>query len=136
VIVCLVFGLLVFRVPFQGNPIELGAICAIFLFGVLCWGILISTLAKSQTLAYQFAVLTSFLPAFLLSGFIYSVENMPVAIQAVSHVVPAKYFVTALKGIFLKGVGFETLWLEVTMLSAYAAIVFALAARKLRLKVT
>jgi ABC-2 type transport system permease protein len=136
VIISLIFALMVFRVPFQGNPIELAIICAIFLFGVLCLGILISTLAKSQTLAYQFAMLTSFLPAFLLSGFIYAIENMPVVIQVISHIVPAKYFVTALKGIFLKGVGFRVLWLEVAMLSAYSLIVFVLAARKLRLKIT
>jgi ABC-2 type transport system permease protein len=136
VIICLIFGLMVFHVPFEGNPLELALVCAIFLFGVLCWGVLISTLAKTQTLAYQFAILTSFLPAFLLSGFIYAIENMPTVIQAISYLVPARYFITVLKGIFLKGTGIGLMWVEVVMLSLYALLVFVVATRKLRLKVT
>ena len=67
-------------------------------------------------LAYQIGILSSFLPAFLLSGFIYAMENMPVMIQAITFVVPARYFVTILKGIFLKGVGLEVLWLPTLFL--------------------
>jgi ABC-2 type transport system permease protein len=86
-------------------------------------------------LAYQMGMLSSFLPAFLLSGFVYSIENMPEAIQIISHVVPARYFVTILKGVFLKGIGIELLWSELAFLTAFAAIVFVLATRKLRQKV-
>jgi ABC-2 type transport system permease protein len=103
----------------------------VFLFGALFWGIFISAVAKSQLMAYQMGILSSFLPAFLLSGFVYSVDNMPVVIQIISHVVPARYFVTILKGIFLKGVGLEVLWLDVLFLIAYATIVFLLATRKI-----
>jgi ABC-2 type transport system permease protein len=98
-------------------------------------GILISALARSQVLAYQMGMLTSFLPAFLLSGFVYSIENMPAVIQVISHVVPARYFVTILKGVFLKGIGIEMLWGELAFLAGFAAIVFLIATRKLRQKV-
>ena len=110
-------------------------LAVIFLFGALCWGIFLSTAARNQLLAYQLGMLTSFLPAFLLSGFIYAIDNMPVVIQVISYIVPARYFVAILKGIFLKGVSLHVMWLEVTMLTAYAFIVFLLAVRKLRMKV-
>jgi ABC-2 type transport system permease protein len=80
------------------------------------------------------SLVSSFLPAFLLSGFIYSIENMPVVIQVITHIVPARYFVTILKGIFLKGIGPEVLWGEVGFLILYAGVIGAVAARKLRQK--
>ncbi len=99
------------------------------------WGILISTLARSQLLAYQMGMLSSFLPAFLLSGFIYSISNMPKVIQLITWIVPARYFVTIIKGVFLKGAGIRVLGVETTFLLAYAAAVFLLATRKMRQKV-
>jgi ABC-2 type transport system permease protein len=71
----------------------------------------------------------------MLSGFIYSIENMPQAIQAVTYIVPARYFVTILKGVFLKGVGIEILWGELAFLLVFAALVFLAATRKMRQKV-
>jgi len=128
-------GVLLFRVPLRGNPLFLFFTGCVFLFGALCWGILLSALARSQLLAYQMGMVTSFLPAFLLSGFIYAIENMPRVIQVVTHIVPARYLVTILKGVFLKGVGIEVLWVEVGFLLAFAGIVFVLATLKLRQKV-
>jgi ABC-2 type transport system permease protein len=81
-------------------------------------------------------ILSSFLPAFLLSGFVYSIETMPAAIQVITRIVPARYVVTILKGLFLKGVGVSVLWQELGFLSLYALIVFLLATRKLRQKLT
>ena len=130
-IVAITVGVFIFRVPMRGSVLLLIATSCVFLFGALFWGIFISAVAKSQLMAYQMGILSSFLPAFLLSGFVYSVENMPVVIQIISHVVPARYFVTILKGIFLKGVGLEVLWLDVLFLIAYATIVFLLATRKI-----
>ena len=75
------------------------------------------------------------MPAFLLSGFIYSIENMPGFVQGVTYLIPARYFVTILKGIFLKGVGLNVLWPEFLFLAAYAALVFFQATRKLRQKI-
>ena len=87
-------------------------------------------MARSQLLAFQMGILSSFLPAFLLSGFIFAIENMPDVIQAITYIVPARYFVTILQGIFLKGVGTEILWLEIGFLLLYSTIVFFAATRK------
>ncbi|MDX2153669.1 MAG: ABC transporter permease [Bryobacteraceae bacterium] len=134
-LIAIVVGVFVFKVPLQGNAFLLFLTSCIFLFGALCWGIFLSTVTRSQLLAFQASILSSFLPAFLLSGFIYAIENMPVVIQVITHIVPARYFVTILKGIFLKGIGLEILWPQVLFLCAYAALLLVIATRKLREKV-
>jgi ABC-2 type transport system permease protein len=85
--------------------------------------------------AYQLGTLTSFLPAFLLSGFIFAIESMPRVIQFLSIFVPARYFINMVKGIFLKGVGLEILWFDFLLLLVYGGGVFLLATRRLRQKV-
>jgi ABC-2 type transport system permease protein len=85
-------------------------------------------------LAFQLGILTSFLPSFLLSGFIYAIENMPKGIQIITRFVPARYFITILKGIFLKGVGLNVLWPELAFLAGFGALVFVVATRKLSQK--
>lgn len=134
-IMCLVVGVFVFGVPLRGSVVLLFVSSCLFLFGALCWGVFLSASTRSQLIAYQLGTLTSFLPAFLLSGFIYSIQNMPVVIQVVTHIVPARYFVTLLKAIFLKGVGWRVLWPELAFLLAYAFIVFLLASKKMRQKI-
>jgi ABC-2 type transport system permease protein len=124
----------VFDVPLRGNVWLLAAASCIFLTGVLFWGIFISAVAKTQSLAYQMGIITSFLPAFLLSGFIYAIENMPPPMQALTYMVPARHFITILKGIFLKGTGIDTLWLPLVLLIAYAVIIWTLTTRKLKAK--
>ncbi len=131
-VIVIVVGVLIFEVPLRGSLFFLAVSCFIFLFGALCWGILISAIAGSQLLAYQLGMMTSFLPAFLLSGFIYSIENMPAPIQMFTFLVPARYFITLLKGIFLKGIGFELLVLEVAFLTAFATLVFLTATRMVK----
>ncbi len=133
--ICILTGVFLFQVPLRGSAVLLIGSAAVFCFGALCWGILISTVTRSQAISYQLSMISSFLPAFLLSGFIYSLENMPPVIEAISHVVPARYFVTMLKGIFLKGIGLEILWPELAALFLYGGIVFLLAVRKMRAKV-
>lgn len=128
-VIVIVVGVIIFEVPLRGSLFFLAVSCFIFLFGALCWGILISAIAGSQLLAYQLGMMTSFLPAFLLSGFIYSIENMPVPIQMFTFLVPARYFITLLKGIFLKGVGLEVLGIEVAFLTVFATLVFLTATR-------
>jgi len=132
----IVVGVGVFQVPQRGNYIFLVATGCLFLFGALFWGILISAISRNQLFAYQVAMLTSFLPAFLLSGFVFAIENMPpVPVQAVTYLFPTRYYVTILKGIFLRGVGIEVLYREVVFLAAYAAIVFMVAVKRLKQKV-
>lgn len=129
-------GVFVFGVPFRGSFLLLAAACGVFLIGALFWGILISALARSQLLAYQMGMITSFLPAFLLSGFVFAIETMPRPIQFFTLIVPARYFITILRGTFLKGVGLETLAPQLAFLLAYGALVFVVATRKMRQKVS
>lgn len=130
----MVVGVGIFGVPLRGSIIQLAFVTSLFLFGSLCWGLLISAAARSQLLAFQMGILSSFLPAFLLSGFIYSIENMPAVVQAITHIVPARYFIVLLKGIFLKGVSVWDLWPNIAFLALYAVIVFVGATRQLSRK--
>jgi ABC-2 type transport system permease protein len=131
----IVVGVGVFRVPMAGSFILLVFTGSLFLVGALFWGILLSALARTQLVAYQLAMISSFLPAFLLSGFIFAIENMPVPIQVVTYLFPTRYFVTILKGIFLRGIGLEILWFETALLAIYGGLVFLAATRRLRQKV-
>ena len=134
-IACLVIAVTVFAVPLKGSVVLLFVTSCIFLFGALSWGIFISASSRTQLMAYQLGTLTSFLPAFMLSGFIYSIDNMPFVIQILTRIFPSRYFVTITKGIFLKGVGVQALWVEILLLIFYALVVFSFAARKMRQKV-
>jgi len=134
-LIAIIVGVFIFQVPFRGSVGFLFFTSCLFLFGALSWGIFLSASARSQLMAFQMGMLSSFLPGYLLSGFIYSIQNMPRVIQLISYVVPARYFVRILNGVFLKGVGIQTLWVEVLMLAAYAGLVFFGACRKMRLKV-
>ncbi|MFN0104863.1 MAG: ABC transporter permease [Bryobacteraceae bacterium] len=135
VLTSVLMGIYVFDVPLRGNLFFLAFASGLFLFGALSWGILISAIAKTQLLAYQMGMLSSFLPAFLLSGFMYSVENMPQAIQIATYVVPARYFIVVLKAVYLKGEGMALLWTQILFLALYAGVVFTLATRKIGHKV-
>lgn len=134
-IIALVVGVFVFGVPLKGSLVLLLTSSAIFLFGTLGLGIMISAMFRSQLMAYQMGTLISFLPAFLLSGFIYPLASMPRVIQIVSLIVPARYFMEIARGIFLKGIGVELLGFNLALLLGYAIVVFYFAARKLRQKV-
>jgi ABC-2 type transport system permease protein len=125
-----------FHVPLRGSvPLLFGA-GTVFVFGTLAQGILISTVARQQLLASQFAMISTFLPAFLLSGFAFAIANMPLPVQAVTYVVPARYFVALVKGIFLRGVGLETLRTDAVFLAVFAVLVAALAVRFTRKRLT
>jgi len=124
-------GILIFGVPFRGSYIDLFIATLLFLIGTLSWGLLISVIAKNQLQASQIAMLSVMLPSFLLSGFIYPIENMPIVLQAITYIVPARYFVEILKGLFLKGVGLSVLWPQYLALAVYAFLILNLARRKL-----
>jgi len=99
---------------------------------VLFWGIFISAGVRSQVEAYQVGILTTFLPGFLMSGFVFAIDTMPKAIQAFSLIVPARYFVTILKALFLKGVGLGVIANQMLFLLLFAFVVFVLSVRKLK----
>jgi ABC-2 type transport system permease protein len=132
--IAVLVGIFVYGVPFRGNVLVLILSTAIFLCGAFFWGILISAVARTQLFAFQMGLVSTFLPSFLLSGFLYAIENMPMPIQIITRVVPARYFVTIVRGIFLKGIGLDILWGEVLFLVAFAIIVFWAAERKMRQK--
>ena len=122
-------GRFLFNVPIRGNLLLLFGVSAIYLVGALSLGILISTLAKTQLLASQAAFVATFLPAFLLSGFMFDIGNMPKAMQVVTYFVPARYFVTFLRGLYLKGVGLPQLWPECLLMVAFGGLMLLLAIR-------
>lgn len=127
VLIAVLMAVFLFHVPLRGSVPLLFAMAALFIVGTLSQGILISTLARQQLLASQFAMLSTFLPAFLLSGFIFAISNMPLPVQIVTHIVPARYFVSLVKGIYLRGVGLETLGSDAIFLFVFATAVMGLA---------
>lgn len=127
-------GRLVFHVPLRGSLVLLFASTAIFLVAGMSLGMLISIVSRSQLLASQVAMVMTFLPAVLLSGFIFEISGMPKPVQLVTYLVPARYFVTLLRGIYLKGVGLNVLAGEVLLLIFFAVTIVALAQMKFRKK--
>jgi len=134
-ILAVLVGEFIFDIPFRGSLLLLFGLSMVFLVGALSLGILISIVTKSQLVASQLALVATMLPAFLLSGFIFPIENMPTPIQAITHIVTARYFVTILRGIYLKDAGLEVMAGPVALLVVFAALVLALSIRKFRKKI-
>ena len=134
-LIALFVGVVIFKVPLKGSPVLLLFSACVFLYGALAWGLYISAMFRNQLAAYQMGTLTSFLPAFLLSGFIYPIANMPWIIRVISVIIPARYFIDMTKGMFLKGTGLRLLWFDLVLLILYAVGVSFLAVRKLRQKI-
>jgi ABC-2 type transport system permease protein len=131
-VMALVVGIAIFAVPFRGSFLLLGLSTCLFLCCVLFWGIYISSGARVQVQAYQMAMLTTFLPGFLLSGFVFALDTMPAVLQAISLIIPARYFVSILKALFLKGGGLQIIWEQLIFMGLFASIIFLLAVRKLK----
>ncbi len=134
VLLAVLMGELLFQVPLRGSVALLFVMAAVFLTGALSLGMVISIVTKSQLLASQLAMVLTFLPSFLLSGFMYAISNMPSPIQVATHLIPARYFVALLKGIYLKGVGLEVLALEAGLLALFGGVMVVLANVKFRKK--
>jgi ABC-2 type transport system permease protein len=131
-IIALVAGVTVFSVPFRGSILLLTVSTCLFLFCVLFWGIYISSGARTQLQAYQLGMLSTFLPGFLMSGFVFAIDTMPRVLQVLSVLVPARYFVSILKTLFLKGAGLGVIGDQVLFLGLFAGMVFWRAVSKLR----
>jgi ABC-2 type transport system permease protein len=125
-------SMVLFDLPMRGSWTLLVGSVALFLVGALALGVLISTIADSQQVAFQVAILTSYLPTLMLSGFIFPITSMPAALRAVTYAVPARYFLVVLRGILLKGVGFTMLWQDLGALVIFAVLVLGLASLRLR----
>ena len=122
-------GRFLFEVPIRGSLLLLFSVSAVYLVGALSLGILISTLARTQLLASQAAFVATFLPAFLLSGFMFEIGNMPRGMQLVTYLIPARYFVSILRGLYLKGTGLAQLWPECLLMLAFGTLTLLLAIR-------
>jgi ABC-2 type transport system permease protein len=129
---CVSIGTVWFEVPFRGSYLTLFGSSALFLTVVLSQGYFISVVAKSQLAASQAALISTFLPAFLLSGFIFSIEQMPQPIQWFTRIVPARYYVSIMKSVFLKGAGAEELRGDLLALGLFAALLAMLATRAVK----
>ena len=125
-------GVFVFEVPLRGSVLLLGAMALLFILGMLGFGIFLSAALKSQLVATQAGIMATYLPTFLLSGFIFAIGSMPAFLQALSYVIPARYFVTITRGVFLKGVGLEVLWPQALGLAVFALLAVTLAIRAFR----
>lgn len=132
VVVSSVLGVLLFDVPFRGNPALLMVLSFLFLTGALGLGMFISAATKSQVLATQAAMVATYLPSFLLSGFMFAIEVMPPPLRAVTFLVPARYFLVVTRGIFLKGVGLEVLHTQGLLMIAFAVAGLGLAVWRFR----
>ncbi len=132
VVMTVAAGWLVFDAPVRGSLTLLGILSLLFLTGALGFGIFISAAIKSQVLATQVAMVATYLPALLLSGFLFDIASMPRVLQAITYLVPARYFVVVTRGIFLKGVGIEVLWVQGLLMAAFAVLGLGLAMRAFR----
>ena len=125
-------AMVLFDMPMRGSWPVLFGVVSLFLIGALAFGLLISSIADTQQVAFQLALLTSFLPTLMLSGFIFPISSMPVFLQWITHIVPARYFLVALRGIVLKGVGPAVFWDDLVALSIFAVAILGLASLRLR----
>ena len=127
----MVAAMIFFDLPMRGGWLSLSVVVMLFLIGALATGIVISTLADTQQVAFQVASLVAMLPTLILSGFIFPIASMPVPLQYVSAMIPARYFLVALRGVVLKGLALPALWVPMGALALYAAAMLGLAALRL-----
>lgn len=134
VALAVLMGHYIFDVRIVGNTALLFAMSSLFLTGALFFGLTLSIKLKSQVLANQLAIIAGFLPTLLLSGFVFAIENMPLPLQFLTYIVPARYFIAILRGIYLKGIGLEILWLNALFLAIYALVMMVVANKKFSFK--
>jgi len=134
VITTLCAGYFIFGVPMRGSYIELCLIASLFLVGTSGLGILISSATRVQVLSVQVAIIITYLPSFILSGFIFPIKNMPVIIQGITYIIPARYMITVMKDLALKGVGHSLLMTQILFLSIFTVLVILLSIKKFRVQ--
>ncbi|MBS0000653.1 MAG: ABC transporter permease [Cyclobacteriaceae bacterium] len=133
-IVILLLGYLVFKVPVKGNIALLISEFLLFIITALSLGILISTIAKTQQVALMMSLMGLMLPTIILSGFIFPVENMPKILQWISYLIPAKWFITIVKGIMLKGLGIEAIWKETLIILGFTLFFLIVSIKKFKIR--
>jgi ABC-2 type transport system permease protein len=133
-VVILLLANFVFGIPVRGNVALLLAECLLYIFLALSLGILISTVTNSQQVAMMVSMVGMMLPTILLSGFIFPIENMPVILQWLCQIMPPKWFITIIKAIMIKGVGFMYIWKETLVLLVMLFVFIALSVRKFKVR--
>jgi len=128
----LFLGYVLFDVSIKGSILLLSLVTLLFLVGGLGMGLLISTIVETQQLAFMAAVIISMLPTFILSGFVFPIRNMPVIIQAFTYILPARYFLVALRAIILKGAGLSAFWDQALILAFYAVLMISVSSLRMR----
>jgi ABC-2 type transport system permease protein len=119
--------LLWFEVPLRGSFVLLFAMCLVYLLTTLGLGLFVSTISATQQQAMMTASFFFLIPMVFLSGFVFPIENMPDVIQPVTYLIPLRYFLVILRGVFLKGVGLEVLWPDALALTAWGVGILVLA---------
>jgi ABC-2 type transport system permease protein len=132
VLLVVAVGVLLFSVPVEGSLPLLFGVSALFLLAMLVQGLLISVVARSQALASQVAVISTMLPALLLSGFIFPINNMPKVLQALAYTLPPSYFIHAIRAVLLRGQGVEAVVRDSGAITLYFLVLLALTVRKFR----
>lgn len=135
-IVIVGMGYFVFHVPVRGNVFLLFGLCLLFIFLALSIGITISTVSKTQQVAMIISLVGLMLPTVLLSGFIFPIENMPKALQLISILMPPRWFLSALKDIMLKGVGFGYIWKDIVILISMLIGFIILSVKKFQIRLS
>jgi ABC-2 type transport system permease protein len=120
-----------FDVAVTGSYIDLFIVTLLFLIGALGWGLLVSSLADSQAMAFQVGMVTSLLPTIFLSGFLFPISSMPVVVQGLTYLVPMRYFLVVIRGVILKGAGLMPYWQDMLFLAIYAIVVLGIATARL-----
>jgi len=133
-ITILLMAFFVFGMPFQGSLVLLLAETMLFIVMALSLGILISTVAKNQQIAMMMSMFALMLPAILLSGFIYPIENMPMVLQWLCNIMPTKWFIIIVKDIMLKGVGMAYIWEETLIIAGMTILFIGLSVRKFKIR--
>jgi ABC-2 type transport system permease protein len=133
-VIVVVAGYVIFEVPIKGSLLQLAVFSLLYLTASLGTGVFVSTIADSMQTAMLAAIFISLMPSILLSGFVFPLENMPAPIRLISYFFPGRYFVTAIRGIYLKGVGVSVLWPEALLLLCFSAGITWLSASRFQEK--
>jgi ABC-2 type transport system permease protein len=132
VLLVLAVGSWVFNMPIRGSAPTFALVALLFLSGMLGQGLLVSIVARNQMLATQMATLSSMLPSLLLSGFVFPIANMPKPLQMISMVIPARYFIDALRGVLLRGNGLFELWPDALALALFTTFMVLVSTARFR----
>lgn len=133
-LIIVLLSIFVFKMPIQGSLLLLAMVSILFIITSLSLGILISTIATTQQTAMMISLAGLMLPTIILSGFIFPVTSMPLPLEILSNIIPAKWFIIILKGIMLKGVGILFIWKEILILMTMTAFNIALSVKKYKIR--